>query len=139
MDTTVYYSATSSRQRSSESDASADPVSKRQKSLDTQRAFRARKAAHVKDLEVKVALQDLEVARLKRENEALKQELQALKNATAGSIKCGSTAAQTCNPQPDNGGHTSSVLRTYQANPSRTDALPHLVRRNHLFSPAAFR
>lgn len=68
----------SSRQRSVSSNAALVPDAKRKKSLDTQRAFRARKAAHVKDLEVKVALQELEIARLKRENQALHAEIARL-------------------------------------------------------------
>lgn len=60
------------------SDAALVPDAKRKKSLDTQRAFRARKAAHVKHLEVKVALQELEIARLKRENQALHADIARL-------------------------------------------------------------
>lgn len=78
------------RQRSADSDnasqGAGQPDAKRLKSLDTQRAFRARKAAHVKDLEVKVALQDIELARLRRENDALRMQVEALQKKTSSSI-----------------------------------------------------
>lgn len=78
---TMSESSLSTRQRSVDSDTSLAPDPKRRKSLDTQRAFRARKAAHVKDLEVKVALQELEIARLKRENGVLQADLAKLRNS----------------------------------------------------------
>ncbi|KAK9897956.1 hypothetical protein P389DRAFT_63756 [Cystobasidium minutum MCA 4210] len=105
----------SSRHLSADShEAAADSDShrdaKRLKSLDTQRAFRARKAAHVKDLEVKVALQDIELARLKRENEALRCELESMKkSANAASFPIASaakTASGCCSSS------SSKTLRT---------------------------
>ena len=77
---TMSDSSPSTRQRSVDSDTSLAPDPKRKKSLDTQRAFRARKAAHVKDLEVKVALQELEIARLRRENAVLQADIARLGN-----------------------------------------------------------
>lgn len=87
--------STQTRQRSEDTSndtGSPGPENKRQKNLDTQRAFRARKAAHVKDLEVKVALQELEIARLKRENAALRSEVSNSTNGGCHVLAVGNAA-----------------------------------------------
>lgn len=53
---------------------------KRKRDIGVQRAFRARKAAHLADLETRVALAELENARLLRENRELVEENQHLRS-----------------------------------------------------------
>jgi hypothetical protein len=65
----------------SDSSTNAPIPTKNKKGLDVQRAFRARKAAHLADLETKTAIYELDNARLKRENTALKLQNEELKRA----------------------------------------------------------
>lgn len=103
-------SSLSNRQRSVDSDSSNQmPSAKRKKSLDTQRAFRARKAAYLSDLEHKVAIQDLEIARLKRENQTLHARVARLEAYGRAASSATATGCCGANEKPREDTHTTDV------------------------------
>ena len=78
----------------SDSLAITSPVSKRQRGMEAQRAFRKRKAAHLQELEHRVALFEMENSQLRVENARLREEVSSLKRLSGAGFEEAAAAGQ---------------------------------------------